>query len=296
MDNLNSAPIPNLADMRGVQDITMEVNRFMWLCAACFMACAVLTGKSHAQAFLNKVEAIWLFDEGKGNAVEDSSGNGHEGEFRGDLQYVEGKFGTALEFGGPKEREWIEMDGPVPVNTVDFSFGCWIKPQRAQVCHASILSARDANNSEDGFEFDQLQCAHNRYRIVIGGVINWNEVGNPRNTVRPVSEEWNHIVFVRQGREGIWYLNGKPDRPKRGGFYVDLGSVRAVTPNKENFRIGAPIYDDGLCFHGILDEVFIFRRALSQLEVSTVMEKGIVGAQAVDAEGKIATVWGHLKS
>lgn len=276
--------------------MTKAVNKFMWLCSACFIACLILTGKSHAQAFLQKVEAIWLFDEGKGETVEDLSGNGHDGEFRGELKYVEGKFGTALEFGGPEEKEWIEMDGPVPVNSVDFSFGCWMKPHSAQVCHANIFSARDANNSEIGFEFDQSQCATNWYRIVIGGVINWDGIGNPRNTVRPKSDEWNHVVFVRQGRGGIWYLNGKPDRPKRGDFFVDLGSVRPVTPNKMNFRIGAPIYDDGACFRGVLDEVFIFRRALSQLEVSTVMEKGVVGAQAVDAQGKIATVWGHIKS
>ena len=184
--------------------MTVAVKRFIWLCSACYMVCLILTGTSHAQAFLHKVEAIWLFDEGKGETVEDSSGNGHDGEIRGEMKYVEGKFGTALEFGGPGLSQWVEMEGPVPVDTVDFSFGCWMKPHRAQVCHANILSARDANNSENGFEFDQLQCSHNRYRIVIGGVINWNEVGNPRNTVRPISEEWNHIVFVRQGREGIW--------------------------------------------------------------------------------------------
>ena len=94
--------------------MTTAVNRFMRLCSACFLVCLILTGKSHAQAFLQKVEAIWLFDEGKGETVKDSSGNGHEGEFRGELQYVEGKFGTALEFGGPQEKEWIEMDGSCP--------------------------------------------------------------------------------------------------------------------------------------------------------------------------------------
>ena len=276
--------------------MTVTANRFMRLCSACFIVYLALTGKSHAQAFLNKVEGIWLFDEGKGDAVDDSSGNGHNGEFRGEPEYVEGKFGTALEFGGPEERDWVEMKGPVAVDSVDFSFGCWMKPHRTQICHATILGARDENGSDTGFDFDQSQCQTNWYRIVIGGVINWDGIGNPRNTVRVKSEEWNHVVFVRQGREGIWYLNGKPDRPKRGNFYVDLGSERPVTPGKENFRIGAPIYDDGLPYRGVLDEVFIFKRALSQVEVATVMEKGVVGAQAVGAQGKIATVWGQIKS
>ena len=94
--------------------MTMAVNRFMRLCSACFMVCLVLTGKSHAQAFMQKVEAIWLFDEGKGETVEDSSGNGHEGEFRGELEYVEGKFGTALEFGGPSRKRMDRNGRPRP--------------------------------------------------------------------------------------------------------------------------------------------------------------------------------------
>ena len=269
---------------------------FTCLCIAFFVIGLALTENSHSQAFLNKVEGMWLFDEGKGNTVEDSSGNGHDGEFEGEPQFIEGKFGAALEFGGPGEREWVQMKSPISVNTVDFSFGCWMKPHAAQVCHVNILSARDANNSDVGFEFDQSQCSTNWYRIVIGGVINWDAIGNPRNTVRLKSDEWNHVVFVRQGREGIWYLDGKPDRPKRGNFYIDLGSAQPVTPNKENFRIGAPIYDDGLCFRGVLDEVFVFKRALTEVEVATVMEKGLVGAQAVDAKNKIATVWGRIKS
>ena len=230
----------NLAKTKGVKSTTMTVNQLLRLCGACFVVCLIFTGKSHSQAFLNKVEGIWLFDEGKGITVEDSSGNGHDGEFRGEPEYVEGKFGTALEFGGPEERDWIEMKAPVAVDTVDFSFGCWMKPHAAQVCHINILSARDANVSDAGFEFDQSQCSTNWYRIVIGGVINWDGIGNPRNTVRVNPDVWSHVVFVRQGREGIWYLNGLPDRPKRGKFYVDLGSNRPVTPNKKNFRIGAP--------------------------------------------------------
>ena len=276
--------------------MTMTVTGRARFFMVVFIASLALCGRSHAQAFLSKVEGIWLFDEGKGETVEDFSGNGHDGKFMGELKYVEGQFGTALEFGRQGQKDWIEMDGPLGVNTVDFSFGCWMNPHSAQVCHANILSARDENTSETGFEFDQSQCSSNWFRIVIGGVINWDGIGNPRNTVRVDADVWSHVVFVRQGREGIWYLNGKPDRPKRGNFYIDLGSNLPVTPHKENFRIGAPIYNDGSTFKGILDEVFVFRRALTQVEVSTVMERGIIGARALDARGKLTTVWGRIKS
>ena len=276
--------------------MTMTVTGLARSCIAFFVVCLTLTGNSHAQPFLKDVVAMWLFDEGRGKAVKDSSGNGLHGEFARKPEFVEGKFGTALQFGGGEEGAWLEMDGPVKIDSVDFSFGCWIIPGKPQICWATVLAAKDQHEADVGFAFEQSNCLNNWYRIVIGNVINWNAIGNPRNTVRPQPEEWNHVVFVRQGRDGIWYLNGEPDRPKRGNFYVDLGSDRPVGVPRENFRIGNTVFDERRGWKGTLDEVFIFRRALSQLEVTKVMEQGLVEAQAVDMEDKIATVWGRIKS
>ena len=276
--------------------MTVTVTRLKRLCVAFLIATLTWTGSSHAQTFLKGLEAMWLFDEGRGKSVKDSSGNGHHGDFRGKPEFIEGKFGTALDFGGPEEGDWIQMDAPVVVDTVDFTIGLWMKPAKPQNCWGNVISSRDHDGGDAGIAIAESGCLDNWYRIIIGGVINWDGVGNPRNTVRPHALEWNHVVFVRQGREGIWYLNGEPDRPKRGGFYIDLGTERPVGRSRENFRIATAIFNEGRSYRGALDEAFIFKRALSQLEVTKVMEKGLIGAQAVDAEDKIATVWGRIKS
>ncbi len=276
--------------------MTVTVTRFKRLCVAFLITSLTWTASSHAQPFLKGLEAMWLFDEAKGKSVKDSSGNGHHGEFRGKPEFVEGKFGTALDFGGPEEGDWIQMDEPIVVDTVDFSMGFWMKPDMPQNCWANVLSSRDHDGGDAGIAIAESGCLDNWFRIIIGGVINWDGVGNPRNAVRPEPEQWNHIVFVRQGRNGTWYLNGKSDRAKRGNFHIDLGTERPVGPSRENFRIGTAIFAEGRSFKGILDEAFIFKRALTQLEVAKVMEKGLVGAQSVDARDKIATVWGQIKS
>ena len=276
--------------------MTVTVTRLKRLCVAFLIATLTWTGSSHAQTFLKGLEAMWLFDEGKGKSVKDSSGNGHHGDFRGKPEFIEGKFGTALDFGGPEEGDWIQMDAPVVVDTVDFTIGLWMKPAKPQNCWGNVISSRDHDGGDAGIAIAESGCLDNWYRIIIGGVINWDGVGNPRNTVRPHALEWNHVVFVLQGREGIWYLNGEPDRPKRGGFYIDLGTERPVGRSRENFRIATAIFNEGRSYKGALDEAFIFKRALTQLEVTKVMEKGLIGAQAVDAKDKIATVWGRIKT
>ena len=127
-------------------------------------------------------------------------------------------------------------------------------------------------------------------------MFNWQGLGNPRHTVVLNKDAWTHLVFVREGRNGIWYNNGEPDRPKRGNFHIDIGSNKAPNPPISNFRIGAAPFHDGLRYRGVIEEAFIFERALSQDEVQRIMAEGFEEAQNVDAKGKAAAVWGRIKS
>jgi len=60
----------------------------------------MFVGISNAEIDPDTVVGIWLFDDGSGNTAEDSSENGNDGEFVGDPQWVDGKFGDALSFDG----------------------------------------------------------------------------------------------------------------------------------------------------------------------------------------------------
>ncbi len=97
---------------------------------------------------------------------------------------------------------------------------------------------------------------------------------------------------MRECRNGIWYKNGEPDRPKRGDFYIDNGSNKAPNPPISNFRIGAAPFSDALRYRGVIDEAFVFERGLSQDEVQRIMSEGFEEAQNVDAKAKAAAVWG----
>ena len=61
----------------------------------------------------------------------------------------------------------------------------------------------------------------------------------------------------------------------------------------------APIYIGGgyqrpqYTFNGKIDEIAVFKRALTQAEIQLAMEGSI---SAVDASGKVATTWGYIKA
>jgi hypothetical protein len=251
---------------------------------------------AHAQNILRDAVAIWLFDEGVGEKVSDFTRNNHHGDFNGNPEWVPGKFGTALRFLGADETTWVDINRPAKVNSVDLSIGCWILPSNPQERFQNVLSGRDGWLSEAGIAVEQYENLSNNYRIVIGGVFGGVNLGNPRHAVKLDNNEWTHLAFVREGRNGIWYKNGLPDRQKRGGYYIDTGSIRPARSSDTNFRIGAASWTDWFRYRGVLDEVFIYERALSQEEVQRVMNVGFRGALNADAKGKAATVWGGIKS
>ena len=78
---------------------------------------------------------MWLFDKDKGDVAKDSSSKGNDGTIVGKAKRIEGKFGSALEFGGdahvhagklvlPKNQ--ITMVLWVSINTVQTELDCTI--------------------------------------------------------------------------------------------------------------------------------------------------------------------------
>lgn len=273
-----------------------SISKVTLFTICCVFVCLIFTNTADAQPFLRKAVAIWLFDEGTGKKVNDFVRNGHDGEFHGKPEWVPAKFGTGLKFAGADDNQWVDIERPVVVDSVDFSIGCWMFPGTPQHWHQNPLSGRPAGNSDEGVAFAQYENAVNSYRMVIGGVFNWEGLGNPRNSARLNNDEWTHLVFVREGKGGTWYKNGEPDRPKRGNHYINIGNLNPVNATEQNFRIGAASFDELRRYRGILDEAFVFERALSQEEVQRIMNEGFQEAQNVEFKDKTATVWGKIKS
>lgn len=272
------------------------MDRFTIFALIALLVSLWFAGAAHSQNLMKNAVAVWLFDEGKGKDVNDYARNRHDGKFSGKPAWVPGKFGTALEFEGEDDNHWVDIERPVVVDSVDLSIGCWLKPGSPQLRFQNVLGGRPAEDASDGISLLQYENTVNNYRVAIGGVFNWQGLGSPRHVARLLTDVWTHLVFVREGRGGTWYVNGEPDRRKVGEYYIDLKSEKPANPTDAKFRIGAAQFDNARKYRGIVDEAFIFERALSQEEVQRIMSEGFREAQHVDTKGKAATVWGKIKS
>ncbi len=194
----------------------------------------------------------WKFDEGSGGTAFDSSGNGHHGTLQGGAGWDTGKFnGKALSLDGIDDYVQVG-DAPGLKMSNALTISAWIYPKDPPV-QGSTGEGGIIVNREGEYEIARFA----------NGTIQWafansNPEWNWINTgyVAP-EKEWTHIAVVYDYGTIKTYANGRLVYT-----YDGEGPIGDVDTTRNDFRIGgrqfAPRH-----FHGLIDEVAIYNRALS---------------------------------
>ncbi|HOX06218.1 MAG TPA: LamG domain-containing protein [Planctomycetota bacterium] len=206
-------------------------------------------------AALPPLAAWWKLDEGQGEAVADSSGNGLAGVLRGAKGrpvWVRTPTGAALSFGG--------VDGIVEFKTsfadlkLPFSICLLVRPAAKQVQYADILG--DHGEPFVGMVMQQDGDKAGVFGFGYGTGKEWQGT----KVVQLKVEAWQHVAVVCDGENAIFYLNGDEASrsPAKGPF-----AANAKLP----FRLGQG-YAAGRYFNGALSDVRIYRGALPAAAVA----------------------------
>ncbi|MCE2400066.1 LamG domain-containing protein [Candidatus Poribacteria bacterium] len=224
---------------------------------------------------------VWLFDEGAGDTVKDSSDKGNDGEING-AKWKDGKFGDGLEFDG---GDWVSIESTADLQLGDeHTMMAWFYATDISQ-HRMLIS----KNAEYLLRIDVPGEGNKMSTFVhIGG---WE----PRASAGvPKEDTWTHIAATfdsgANNNQLVIYVNGvqagASTRPGKG------------TGNADPVTIGR--WNNGSYFFGIIDEVAIFKDVLTEDDLKTIMDNGLDkalgGVAAVDASNKLTTTWANLKS
>ena len=115
---------------------------------AVLLAAGMLDGSSHADVNPGDVVGLWLFNEGSGDKVVDSSGNGHDGEKDGRIKWVNGKFGKALEFPG-NSSGYVSVPHEDSLTLPNWTITVWVnlQPKDWQLIVQKSISGEKNNNN-----------------------------------------------------------------------------------------------------------------------------------------------------
>jgi hypothetical protein len=158
------------------------------------------------------------------------------------------------------EEAFVDLGQAGDFDTNDkFSFGAWIKPERGG---GSPLSRMDAPNKYRGWDIFL-----NGDRPAVHLISSW-----PENAMKLVSKtaipigKWSHVLVTYAGTPNPSsvhiYINGRQMETEVEGEPALTGSIRTTVSTKVGRRTGADR------FRGEIDDVVLYRRALSADEVS----------------------------
>ena len=217
------------------------------------------------------------FDELDGDTVTDHSQYGNDGTLAGAPELVSGKFGDALKLNG--ESDWVEVPH-AEILTVDenVTVMAWINAERHKGPNdqrwQGIVAKGNGPRSYSFYTEFPSECLH----LSAGG-------SGSVCTGKVALNEWQHVAaHVENGTHRYW-LNGEAvgefagQNPLPGA--ADTADVLVGKTHEGNRE-----------FLGLIDEVRIWNRALSEDEILAEMETSLT---PVEPLGKLSTTWSALK-
>jgi len=227
--------------------------------ASIFFSKKVTVQKAKIENLEEGLLAEWHFEEGEnqikndpdgdGYSIYDLSGRGINGGFTYGIwsnNYVDGVNGKAIHFDGVNDYVWI-----------DYSFLDKINP-RKQVTYEAWIYPEDTNNLQNVI----FNGAWYR-RVIIG----YNKVGFELNisgqhkllwsntNIQP--NRWYYVVATYDGSKMRLYINGKLDNELSASGLIDYPYTNTFIGSQASTEY----------FKGIIDEVYIWSRALTPQEI-----------------------------
>ena len=210
----------------------------------------------------------WSFDEDNGNVVYDYSGNDNTGNIYG-ATWVEGISGSALSFDGVDD--YIEISNTLEFNSfTQITTSSWVYINGFDVWEPIFNKGELDEYTTDVFEININSEG------LVHFVLNFESSGrqgfnSPSNSISAGS--WYHIVTLYDGDYAKIYINGvlisEYDAPNEPLKYSDATLQIGL-------EYGSPPES---YFNGMIDEVYIFNRAIDESELGQLYNLSVVGKQ-----------------
>jgi hypothetical protein len=215
--------------------------------------------------------AYWPLDEGKGTEIEDATGNGFNGTFKGDPAWVDGIYGKALEFDGD---DYVEVPDAANIKPESITMATW-------VYFDDVSGRRDFISRDDDYAFSLGgNPGDGKLWAVITTAGDWLDVGGETQIE---TSKWYHVALTydRGTKVLTLYLDGKVDGE---------GSAPAGMEHRRGGSLTIGTFE-ARYLKGKLDEIKIWDEALPVEEIRESMKPA-----TVESAGKLVAAWAEIKA
>ena len=227
---------------------------------------------------------LWLFDDGSGGVVTDSSGNGNDGAINGDFTWDTGKIGGALIAADTGSIE-VPVSANLDTVTSAMTLAGWFRidaDSNTGIRRQNAFLLEDQSDTEpvpDGFSF----------RI-------WTTSGlcpGAYGTTELTQGKWYHIAGTYDGATVKLYVNGVKETGLMTEGHADFDGEWTGDVGTPTDTLQLKYSSESLT--GGMDEMVLLNRALTASEIKALMAGALSTATAVDAHAKLATTWAAIR-
>ncbi len=204
-------------------------------------------------------------------AANDASGYGHHGTVKGATLTADrfGSANSAYRFDG---SDYIQFNAPVVHYTPPYSVSLWLKYDAVPRVNSYIISNGGQTISSQGFAFavvgsSHVYCNHSYPKGAIFFMAGYQDSAVRTTVFAPMTfGQWHHLIGTWDGHRVALYIDGRLAQ-----IDVCENPYKFGPPN--NMRIGAPSNVLKYYLSGQVDDIRIYNRALTDVEIQSLYQQ-----------------------
>ena len=195
----------------------------------------------------------YSFNSDDGDGVKDESGAGNDGKAQGATRSDDGKIGGAMSFSGRQQAVIAKAADSLKMQ--DFTIMAWVKRSSATKVCFTWNQAAIFGYGQGGYSMG----------LNDDGQLWLDKIGSPGVTASCKIDDTNyhHMAVTKKGNKVVFYLDGTAYPADDFDTNFEFGTDVAVGARPDNLEN---------TFYGLIDEVAVFGRVLSDDEVKQVFE------------------------
>ncbi|MBZ5676611.1 MAG: fibronectin type III domain-containing protein [Acidobacteriia bacterium] len=203
--------------------------------------------------------AAYSFNEGAGTTVTDLSGNGNTGTLTNTAWTASGKYGNGLVFNGTNSLVTINDSASLHLTT-GMTLEAWVNPSTVSSAMRDVIY-----KSNDNY---YLEATTNHTGLPGGGGTFGATDVAAYGTAPLAVNSWTHLAITYDGAALSLYVNGLQ--------VATLAQSGTIATSTNPLQIGGDT-NLGQFFSGVIDEVRLYRVALTQAQILSDMNTALGG-------------------
>lgn len=203
---------------------------------------------------------VWTLNEGKGTVARDISGHRNDGSLQGPAQWTRGRFQDGLNLNGTTAAVRIP-DSPL-LDSPSVTVSAWVNSSTSPGIYKYVVSK--GANTCSAASYGLYTGSNGGLEFYVSSNQGYSWTVSPDAGQSVWNGQWHNVIGTYDGSSVRLYVDGR----QVGSGTASTAPIAYGLPTSNDLMIGDYAGCSSEDFNGSIDEVKVFNRTLSPLEIA----------------------------